>query len=153
MCFYDGRFKLLTWQCVYSNSSVNDFISLIVPFSRFCTQWVRQEKLPMQCTFVLLICNVWRRLYFCTHPVRCETKQKANKQTLKYKCVYLVCLLSCVFLWPIKYFGNEKKIQPPSDCVLTYRVGAWRWAGFFHLIYLIPFSEEPREAAVGNSFG
>lgn len=89
--FYGGRFKLLNWQCVHSNSSVDDFISLIVPFRLFCTHWVIQEKkLLMQCTFVLLICNVWRRFYFCTHPVRhnfkCEVflwlmykKTKTNK--------------------------------------------------------------------------
>lgn len=100
----------------------------------------------MQCTFVLLICNVWRRFYFCTHPVRhnfkCEVflwlMCKKNKQTLEYKCVYLVSLLLCVFLWPIKCFGDDKYSRYPFTLLLIESTrGGERALRIFDLVFML----------------
>lgn len=166
MCSYDGRFKLLTWQCVHSNSSVNDFISLIVPFRLFCTHREMQEKAPnamyiMSCWFVMfgdlsIFVRIPSRNFKCEVFLwlMCKSIQNANKQTKPW-CTNVFTSSVCCYVFPCDLLNILGTTNTPVH-QFTLLFSAWRWAGHCASLtwfYLIPFSKEPRKAVVGNSFG
>lgn len=73
-----------------------------------------------------------------TSNVKCFYGSRVKQTNKPYKCVYIVSLLLCVFLWPIKCFGDDKYSRYQFTLFLTESSrGGERVLRFFHLVFML----------------